>query len=191
MAILDIRGTHGSGKSYIPHQIIKAAREKPETVPLTLRKGQDPNSEKEGVLIVSLRLAIVGLYDRTCGGCDGIKTADEVCRRTRQFASIFKNVMLEGILVAHTFKRYAALAEELKERNYKFCFLDTPLDVCIKRVVDRRAAKGKTGYFDPKNVEKDYHRIWERLRFDCINAGLTVVILDHRDPLPQIYEELD
>ena len=183
MAILDIRGTHGSGKSWLVHRLIKESKPEPEYI-------YEDGSNK-GVFLENRKTAVVGLYDRVCGGCDGIKTAEEVCERVKLFSTNYTNVVLEGILVAHTFKRYAALATDLKKKNYKFLFLNTPLEVCISRVEKRRAARGKTGDFDPRNVVKDWNCIWGRRRLQFKEAGFTVVELDWQNPYPQLLKELD
>lgn len=146
--IIDIRGTHGSGKSHTVHQLL--ARYSHEKT-------------AEGTLVPELGLFILGHYDRACGGCDGISTAARVTELVRWGQGAFRHVMLEGILVAHTFKRYRDLALEFSE--YRFYFLDTPLDKCIENVRKRIAARGKDPEaFDPKNVIKDYGRIWNGVR---------------------------
>ena len=180
--ILDIRGTHGSGKSYIMHSLIALGASSIEQ-----------QGEHLGHHVRRLRCGILGSYERVCGGCDGIKTADEVVRRVRLFARVYQRVALEGILVAHTFKRYNALAVEMTEagHRYVFAFLDTPLNECVRRVRHRRAEAGNGKPLDPSNVVRDWHRIWERLRPEAQQAGREVVVLNHRDPLPQVLELLN
>lgn len=163
MAILDIRGTHGSGKSWLVHKLLKS-------IP-----SQDYKENGITIGYQSGPIAVVGKYDRVCGGCDGIKTADEVVRRVKLFNRKGINVVLEGILVAHTFKRYAELANELGD--YHFLFLDTPEDVCIQRVIDRRRKAGNTKPFNPANLKKDYEQIWVRTKAKCEEAGLNVHVL--------------
>jgi hypothetical protein len=147
MTIIDLRGTHGSGKSYAVHRLIE------------LNGGSDyiiEDGKAIGIYLRRFQLAIVGTYDRVCGGCDGIKTADEVCRRVRLLASEYPNVLLEGILVAHTYKRYADLAEELGD--YQFVFLDPPYETCIANVQRRRVERGKPPEFDLFHLTNDWHR---------------------------------
>ena len=168
MAIFDIRGTHGSGKSHLVHTLLKKHKSRD-----IVEKGV-----RIGHYIPDIDCGIVGRYDRTCGGCDGIKTADEVVRRVRMLKLKCKRVVLEGILVSHTFKRYADLAQDLGD--YNFLFLDPPLKVCIDRVVARRKERGNDKPFDPKNVKKDHERIWERLRLQVKEAGLNVYELPYQ-----------
>lgn len=176
--IFDIRGTHGSGKSWVVRQIL----DRLDAIPIV------ENGVHLGYHLPPVDAAVLGRYETECGGCDGIKTADEVVRRVRVFHGRYRHVLLEGILVSHTFKRYAALAKELG--NYTFFFLDTPLNSCVARVKHRRREAGNHKPLDPKNVVKDWHGVWERVRGQCVASGLRVEILDHSDPIPPLLERL-
>lgn len=194
--ILDIRGTHGSGKSHVMHTLLEGntKRKKPIT-------GFCEYKQKEMTLGYDLgkyknrpSTAIIGRYETQCGGCDGVGSADEICRRVRLFVRDlqYDNVLLEGILVAHTFKRYSELAKELEAEGheYHFCFLSTPLATCITRVKQRRLKQGNTKPFNPKNCIHDYNQIWRRTRAKMKEAGHRVTELEWQDPLPQVMELL-
>lgn len=183
--ILDIRGTHGSGKSYVIHQLIQ--------------QGQGPgsgyiceNDATIGTYVSGFELAILGTYDRVCGGCDGIRTADEIVRRVRVFAGEYKNVALEGILVAHTYTRYANLAADLTSRGhqYYFIFMMTPYEECIRRVQARRVARGQQAEFDLFHLNTDFDRCHRRLPGKMRNAGFNVSQPDWRNPVPEVKELL-
>jgi cytidylate kinase len=180
MGVVDVRGTHGSGKSWVVHQILKHF---PFT-PILEGKKHLGYSSQEGI-------AVIGRYDTTCGGCDGIKTPAEVLRRLRLFMQDHKHVIMEGILIAHTAGRYIDLASELRDYGYTFCFLNTPMKVCIERVQARRAAEGKVPGFYTGNLIKDYNVIWTRCQLKMRRAGLDVRVLDYRDPLPSVLEMLN
>ena len=178
--ILDVRGTHGSGKSYIAHQLLSYGCE--EIV------GYNEYKKKESILgysVPSLDLAVIGKYESQCGGCDGVGSSDEVCRRVRVFSKNYRHVVLEGILVAHTFQRYHTLATELTREGhpYVFAFLDTPLETCIERVKFRRLAKGNQKELNPNNITRDHHNIFTVVRRKCMTAGHTVIVLPHLDPM--------
>lgn len=177
--IINPRGTHGSGKSYIAHWLIS--------------QGDEPimeNGAKIGHYIPRYELGIVGTYKTACGGCDGVKSADEVCRRVVKFNKEYKNVLFEGILVSHTYGRYSKLAEELGINNFVFAFLDTPLDLCIERVKARRVTKGNNKPLNPANIIKDWHNVWEGVREKCLQSGKRVVVLDHTKPMVQVIKLL-
>lgn len=171
--ILNIRGTHGSGKSWIVHKLLTEG-----SVQL----------DDQGHWIQRWDCGVVGRYSNICGGCDGIKTANEVVRRVKSFSGMFQHVVFEGILVSHTFKRYSDLAFELPD--FWFLFLDTPLATCLARVKARRLERGNKKPFDPKNVIKDYYNIWKNVRRKCLGSGHNVKILNWMDPMPRVLEML-
>lgn len=181
MAVIDIRGTHGSGKSYIVHQLLGAF---PGTPIL------DDDEQIIGYYLEDIETAVVGKYTTDCGGCDGIKTADEVVRRVKLFhgSEGVKNVVLEGILVSHTFARYSALAKGLED--YRFLFLDTPMEVCIARVQSRRLARANRKPFNPRNLVKDWHCIWGKVRVKCQEAGHKVVVVSWQNPVDVVLEQM-
>ena len=169
--IIDIRGTNGSGKSHIVHEILRRH-------PVTGGFVVEANGDTADVLHVEpLNLFILGDYDKVCGGCDGIPTQDLIEACVREFADK-GTVLLEGLLVGHTFERWNRLAMDLQPIPYKFLFLDTPEQVCIDRVKARRLARGNDKPYDPKNLTKDWHqcrRVKERLE----QAGRDVAWLRH------------
>lgn len=180
MAVLDIRGTNGSGKTWIMRQL--------------LAQGAHLPIEENGKCIgysLGEGIAIVGRYTKTGGGCDGLKGGVvEVERVVRQLHPQYRHLLLEGIMVSHLYERFHKLALELGD--YRFLFLNTPLKTCIARVRARRWAKGNRKPFDPKkNLVKDYERTWHRVRGRMVEAGHKVVVLNWKDPLPQVLRELE
>jgi cytidylate kinase len=145
--VIQIRGTSGSGKTYIVNQLFKKYRFKKIT-----QKG-----EIMGYYCSKMNLFIVGKYETACGGCDSIKTQDEICRRIRKGVSNGWNVLFEGLICSHIAARYAELYKELVDQRVavKLVFLSTPLEKCRENINLRRAKKGKPPVF-AKNTEKDY-----------------------------------
>lgn len=188
--ILDIRGTHGSGKSHIPIKLLRDFYNEKITGLCYPGTKHEQKKGHLGYYIEELELAILGKYETDCGGCDGIKTADEVCRRVRLFATDYENVLLEGILVAHTFKRYHELAEELQDCDYRFLFLNTPKNKCIKRVLRRRKRKGNTKEFNTTNLEHDFKQITTNVYNKMCQAGHNVHILQHKTSVSDVLEHL-
>lgn len=134
---------------------------------------------------------VIGPYEpfANTGGCDSIKTPEEVCRRIREFSKQYRHVVLEGLLVGKCFQRYADLADELGRKKYTFCFLDTPSDVSLERIRTRREKVGNKTPFNPKNFWVDY-RAGISARTKLIEGGYTHVILNHKKPMPQILKLL-
>lgn len=182
--VLDIRGTHGSGKSYIPLQLLKMyPQEEWIGQPLTY----EGKAQILGYYIRALNLTIIGRYESACGGCDGIHTQAEIKERVA-VASLTGHVLLEGILVAHTFGPWEEYSRPWAE-NWKFLFLDTPLLRCIDNVNARRAEAGKDVLADPKNIVRDHARIWAlKPKFEA--AGRDARWVHHETSVADVLEAL-
>lgn len=185
--VLDIRGTHGSGKTTVPLGLIakygKTVRLW-QGAPLTY----EGRSGILGYYIPELNLTIIGRYETACGGCDGIKTQEEIKARVTEAAKT-GHVLLEGILVAHTFGPWEEFSRPWGA-NWKFLFLDTPLAECIARVDARRAAAGKGPLADRKNIIRDHARIWA-LRAKFKEAGRTALWVNNETSIADVLEVLN
>ena len=191
MAVLDIRGTHGSGKSYVVSQLLTMLEGwEPIEGIASASKGGPEKLRHIGYSNQEHGAAIVGSYKTTSGfggGCD-LLYPEEVVRRVKLLDQGYDCVVLEGVLVSHTFQRYHALAQEIVD--YRFCFLDTPLEQCLDRVRKRReGSTKKIRPFKPDNIIKDWHQI-ARVRDKCLGADDTVVDLNWEDPMVQVLEEM-
>ncbi len=174
MTIVNIRGTSGSGKSTLVRQLMDRSLSTEQLM--------------EGKRIVGYELAlpklvhVVGRYETACGGCDGIKTQDEVCNRVRQFAA-FGDVVFEGLLISHIYGRYRDLTRELTTHRFVWYFLDTPLDICIAQVKQRRLDAGNTKELDVTNTTQkwlDSRRVFQKAQDD----GLNPMWLPYQEALP-------
>jgi gluconate kinase len=134
--IINLRGTNGSGKSTVARALL-AGRE-----PIDLAPYVTPGGEKRAVLghrVPSLNLIVVGPYRTVCGGCDAIKTQDLVCESVRMAAGMARHVFFEGVIVSTLFTRYLELSRELG--GLTWAYLDTPPDVCLRRIQERNGGK--------------------------------------------------
>lgn len=181
--ILDIRGTNGSGKTWIVYQLFE-------------KYGAEPITDEQDIVIgyklPTIPWVVMGRYTTKCGGCDTIKTAQGIEDRLYEFADKYYNVILEGLMVSHTFSRYNEIALTLGD--YKFLFLTTPLKTCIKRIVARREARGvRKVPYDPWRkhaVVDDFEKV-RRAKVKLTEAGRDVVDLDWKNPMPQVLELIE
>ena len=162
--LIQIRGTSGSGKSFIVNKIMSRHKFKPIY----------EKDEIMGYLCRDLNLFIVGKYTTACGGCDSVPTQDEICRRIKIGLKKRYNVLFEGLICSHIAKRYADLYFACKKRGIaaKYIFLDTPLDVCRSNINKRRAKAGKPPT-TAKNTEKDYTST-HKSRENMVTMGVNV-----------------
>lgn len=195
MAVFDLRGTHGSGKSHVMHSLLAQFAHSVTRIEVMkpsgayrhigydFTLGSPPKAVEH-----QKKVFILGSYERVCGGCDGIKTQDEICDLVRLYSKVYDAVLLEGILVAHNFSRYAKLADEVGRRGcqYNFLFFDTPLKKCIQRVEERRQKAGNDKPLDPKNVIKDWHCIHQKLPLKFKRAGYNVITIPWQEPVSSV-----
>lgn len=172
--IINIRGTSGAGKTTIIRELMEEFGH--EEV-WGARK-------QTGILINWIEpIYVVGRYDNVCGGCDTIKTQDEIRRR---ITTLMKkgHVLYEGLTISNGYAKNLAHHRRHKQ-NFAFAFLDTPLRTCISRVKKRRKAAGNTKEFNTENTEKLF---WANLRFlqRAVYDQANPVVLNHKQPTKEL-----
>jgi hypothetical protein len=188
--ILNLRGTSGSGKTTVVRGLMakfpinQVVGEEKKPYGYECRPDRSGHNPGDDAFADRPNLYVVGSYKNTCGGCDGIKTQDEICDRVRTFAPK-GDVVFEGLLISHLFSRYVSLDKEMQAlgQHTIWAFLDTPLDVCLDRVRARRdaraAAKGTVaGPLDVTNTTQkwyDMRRVYDK----CQTAKLDSRWLSH------------
>jgi hypothetical protein len=197
--ILNFRGTSGSGKTTVVRGLMAKY---PTVIPL----GEFPEKKPDGYecrpdrkafdpgddpIADGPNLYVVGSYKNTCGGCDGIKTQDEACDRVRRYAAL-GDVLFEGLLISHIFARYQKLDQEMAQAHgHKtiWAFLDTPLELCLDRIRERRNARAAAKGVEPKPLNtKNTENKWNDARRSfqkAKTAGLDARWLDHTNPIEQ------
>lgn len=174
--IINIRGTHGSGKS----TIVKELLNRYDAEPLM---GQGKRPEGYRMLTPFGVLLVVGHYETQCGGCDAIQPYALIWPRVVEYASR-GHVVFEGALVSSSYGNIGRDSEVYGDQ-FVFAFLDTPLDVCLKRIRARRAAKGNEKPLDPKNTRVKFDNIQKSLvKIQAMNRR--VIILEYVKPIPQL-----
>lgn len=143
--IYDIRGTNGSGKSTLVREI--------------LRRWKNVFIQNEEIpyhYVYGLNLCIMGGYAGKGSGVDNVKGSDRLQKFMWSKLEDGHNVLLEGVIVSHIFGRWNEMAHNVKAEgyDYKFYYMDVPVEVAIERVKDRREAAGKDREYDPHNTIK-------------------------------------
>lgn len=201
--IINVRGTNGSGKSstvkavmqrlggmtpiYRPHAQGSVNYNTPKASQIEAYVCKDRFGVAGGGMIPAY---LIGPYVTECGGCDQIKTQDEVCDLVRKYAEQ-GHVLFEGVIVSQIFQRYIDLATELRALGHRYIFaqMNTPLSVCLERIYGRRLAKGQDGTIKEELVVEKFKRT--TAHFEKIQAtGHEVVWLDHQYPMDHVYKLL-
>lgn len=170
--VLNIRGTNGSGKSFIVGEIIRRFK----GMPL-----YDSNGRIIGYQI-GRNVRAIGAYKSTvtCGGCDTVrndgekKSQDVICDRVAEWVSQGSSVLFEGLIVSSVLERYYELALRLRPKaDWIWGFLNTPTEMCIQRVLQRNGGNS----FKTKNLT-DKVRTIERTINKLIAREEKVMMID-------------
>lgn len=180
--IISLRGTSGSGKSYLVKELLRRFSAVPES---TDPKGRPLN------YVMSLddgsRLYVIGRYTNACGGCDGIQPYSEIWPRVVRLQES-GHVLFEGLLLSSSYGTVGKASEAYGDRKV-FAFMDTPLDKCLARVAARRAARGHDRPLNPKNTVNK-HACVQRSIEVIRGLGRRVEIIDHERSVERILEIL-
>ena len=165
-----VHGTNGSGKSTLARAVLAAAGGAQGVSKLaSTPKATWTHTGRAGVVLA-------GKYGTACGGVDGMQPYAALHDVLQHNVGFVRNVFAEGLVTpgvgtCQTFASYFDRAV--------FVLLDTPDTTCIKNVLKRRAAKGNTKPYDPKNLYRKLAsaRSWaDRLE----RVGLEVHRLQYR-----------
>lgn len=180
--IVNLRGTSGSGKSTVaftmlkqfPHQELKGSDGK--------IKGYSIDASSYGV---KSPIYLLGKYTTVCGGCDQITTQQEAADRAIKAWESGGHVLMEGLLASAAGTGGAVTKTISETGEAVFAILDTPLEVCIERVKNRRLARGDERPFNTKNTNDKYTQTHSTAKA-LVNAGLDVRYINHMDSFSEV-----
>ena len=132
--IINIRGTHGSGKSTVIKQLLKLYDAEPEYH----ADGKKIRGYRFTLGSVPRDVYVAGSYATACGGCDGIQPYADIWPRIVEYAAK-GHVLFEGALVSSSYGNIGRASEAYGDQMV-FAFLNTPLQMCLERIVRRREA---------------------------------------------------
>ena len=185
--IINVRGTSGSGKTHLTREWMKQFDSNPiwESRAVSRRpKVLGYNAEKFHKDGRHEQWFVIGSYENVCGGCDTIKTQQEIIDRVGWAISQGYNVWLEGLILSTIYGLVGAYSEEYADR-WLFAYLNTPVDVCVERVIERRRVAGNIKPFDTENTVKRHATI-QRNRAIVEEKGREAVTVDYLRPLASI-----
>ena len=200
ITIYQIRGTNGSGKSTLVRGFIKGDPAAPANrpgvpdspmmvdlvsyaAPLKMNPQRRKYVEGYGSMEPGLDIIVVGSYRTACGGLDGVNSFDRQFRAIRQAVRLLSGhteppaegaVLCEGVLASTVAGSWFKFAKELRtvqiETRMAFCYLDTPVEVCLERIRKRQEAAGKVRPINEQLV-RDKERAVAATREKAIAAG--------------------
>jgi hypothetical protein len=153
--IVNVRGTHGSGKSTIAKAVMSHY---PSREPIFYPGRKQPwgyvcRSETVGVP----DLWVPGHYEIPCGGCDTIGSVEDAYDSIRKHAIKGQNVFFEGILAQH----YARL--KVIDLHNTFPLVIFILEIadqeCLDAVNVRRAERGKDNLTNSDTIFREARNV--------------------------------
>jgi protein gp37 len=154
--IFNIRGTSGSGKSWLARRWLQSY----PTQPLYGLFGTSKPEAYECVVPgVERMLYVLGPYETPCGGCDSILPYGLILGLLRKYAAR-GHVLFEGLLIGDSYGSVGALLDQLSGEGVSCAVirLNTPLDECLERVQQRRSQRGDRRPLNPKNTIAHFER---------------------------------
>lgn len=181
--IICLRGTSGSGKSTVAFTMLKN---------FPHDKITDKNGKVMGYKVdagLSRPIYLVGKYETKCGGCDTIATQQEAADRAVYFHELGGHVLMEGLLMSAAGPKGAVTATIEATRAAVFAILDTPIDVCLDRVRQRRLARGDERPLNETNT-RDKHKQTMQTAKALKELGYDVRAIDHTRAYDDVMEIL-
>jgi adenylate kinase family enzyme len=131
---------------------------------------------------------VLGSYETTCGGMDTVGTAQEVMGLLDKYIPK-GHVVFEGLLQSTYYGAMGLHSLQFKDR-YIYAFLDTPIDLCLERVVKRRAASGITRPFNPQLTRNKHETILNLKRRLEVQNDHIIRTIRHDEDVGAQMEEL-
>lgn len=195
MRFINVRGCNGSGKTTLLREFGKMPGCFVSPVSVT---HEIKNKDESGKVRVNHPpipvtycpngVAILGDYTpaaagATTAGCDRIKTQEATKNALERIArnERVKFILFEGIVVSTIYGPWKEWAEA--NGGMAWAFLDTPLDLCLKRVQERNGGK-------PVKEDQiaDKHATIGRVQHKAFTDGQTVLNLDYNKPLADLLD---
>lgn len=203
--VVNLRGTGGSGKSTVVRRVMERYRgSSAEVVPERAEGRKQPTGYRVDYASGGA-LYVPGHYETACGGCDTIKTVDEVYALVSRAVSAGWDVLYEGIMVQDDVRRAVELDKRLRRcatcggsgfagagtgygdvcsncvngevPGLHVILLSTPVEECLAAIRARRAVAGNEKPLSEKNTRERAKR-QEGIRGRLRDAGVSVERLD-------------
>jgi hypothetical protein len=180
--IVAIKGTNGSGKSSVVRALI-AHLGKAATLRFHNKEAgyRCPYGDQS--------LFVLGKYKSACGGLDSsfsyAGAADDLLLCIDTLAAK-GHVACEGVIAitSYGFDRVTRFADKQKRKDRRMIFanIDTPAELCIERVKQRRMEAGNHKPFNPEKLLDKYESVIKSQE-KLLAAGYDARILPHEEPL--------
>lgn len=170
--IVQIRGTSGSGKTWVMQDLLDGGPWVPEFIDYWGEKKRKKPLYYFGMdWEPEIDVAICGHYESACGGCDNIGSAAAVYELYQKLDK-FDVILSEGLLLSEDVKWTSQL------NDVKIIFLNTGVERCIEQIKSRRKAAGNDKPLNENNtrnrvavIERAYAKLRDVEGITCRRAS--------------------
>jgi hypothetical protein len=184
-------GCNGSGKTSVARALLDFHKD--EWKPLPLLPGRrKPAGYRRGWGGGKLNeIVVLGSYETTCGGMDTI--SDKAVRHglVEGYAAQGRLLFFEGLITGKTYGWLGELSERPGHKGrWIYTYMNTPFDVCVARVLQRRKERGNDAPFDPARTMASTFKGVQSAARRAGEAGHKVLWLDYRLTPRQLAHQL-
>lgn len=179
---IQIHGTSGAGKTTLMRRIMDDAAETEADLPIPyiVHSWTDKKTQKLktktfqlgcyyvlSALHAQTPFLVAGSYSATCGGLDSLSApgiADTFYPELKKIADAGHTILMEGLIQMSMGRALDLVASGYEVKAF---FLSTPLDECLRRIDERRAAAGKGPLENHENTVTKFNdkpRIMKKLQ---------------------------
>lgn len=186
MKVIKIGGCNGSGKSSLVRALMDLAAEGT----MATRTFRVKSSKAEAYTVEPTaqprkytrpQMVILGDYSTACGGMDGISDKNDRIALLEKYAVENNIVVYEGLITGKTYGAMGEISErEGHKGNWLYVYMDTPFDVCVQRVLQRRQQKGNHNAFDPERTMRPTYKAILATSKRAAAEGHSVYWINHK-----------
>lgn len=189
--VVKLGGTNGSGKTSVARALLEIIQHKYVNLPNGNQSTEDyagGRIESYGGELVGLTWVVLGSYKNVCGGMDTISDKEVRLDMIHRGIEDYDVVFFEGLITGKTYGAIGELSEK-PPHKWIYAFMDTPFDVCVDRVMARRAAAGNAAPFAPERTMRPTYKSVQATSLRAGKQGHKVLWLPHKQP-PKILANL-
>lgn len=175
MIVVKLGGTNGSGKTSVARALLDMMEE------------QDVAKKATYGFIDGKAWVILGSYKTVCGGMDTISDKEErLALINDHIGNGWRDhdeddvIFFEGLITGKTYGKIGELSELDNGARWIYAFMDTPFEVCVERVLARRAARGNTAPFNAERTMRPTYKAVHSTAKRALAQGHKVVWLPHK-----------
>jgi energy-coupling factor transporter ATP-binding protein EcfA2 len=186
--IVNVRGTHGSGKSTLVREVMSLYPDRQEVRKAIRRRPLGyilwrPERYEDFPAVF-----VPGHYETPCGGCDTITVVNDAYHVIGEHASLGYDVLFEGILAQHSGPQLRKLNERFPGK-LRVVVIDISDEEAIAAVQSRRAEAGKEPLENTDNIVKENRGARKSVE-KMQELGIPVWLLSRADALGKVKELL-